>query len=95
MANSVQISYPRLPDLEKSNITSIKIPPHQKKSRKSRHEKIVDEKLNEKENCNAECTCENVNIMPRIKMKDMDILPTLDENEESRISLSEIGEVEI
>lgn len=88
------ISYPCFKDLEKSNINFIESMPQQKKSRKSRSDKIekLDDKNSlQKENYNIEyssaCDSESVTDSTSIiKKKDIEILPTLDEIEEVMIT---------
>lgn len=90
MANSAAlISYPCFKDLESSNIAFVESAHHQKfrKSRYDKKEKLANKNSLLKENCNVEydvtCNRENsTNNLSRIKTKDVEILPTLDEKEE-------------
>lgn len=91
MANpAALISYPRFEDLDKANITFVE-PFNRKKSRKLRCDKserqLPDKNSVPKENCTVEhnftCNRENSSTnLQRIKKKDVEILPTLDEHEE-------------
>ncbi|KAG4075616.1 hypothetical protein HA402_003441 [Bradysia odoriphaga] len=85
MANTAAlISYPRFKDLEKSNINFVESVSHPKKSRKSRYdEKKESSTLKENFNHNFTCNRENsATNTSRVRKKDVEILPTLTENEE-------------
>lgn len=77
------ISYPCFKDLEKLNINFVESASHERKSRKSRYDK-KESSVKEKSNVNHSFTGnpENTTSNTRVRKKDVEILPTLVENEE-------------
>lgn len=86
MASAALISYPRFNDLEKSNINFVETIPNLKKSRRlssEKKEQLVDNATKEHfdSECNVTSDRDRYNTL-RIKKKEIQILPTLDEKEE-------------
>lgn len=99
MANTAAlISYPCFKDWEKSNINFVESVSHQKKSRKSTgSDKKDSSSLKENPNVNHSFTCIRENSTTntsRVRKKDVEILPTVVENEEKEESREDFDEIE-